>query len=156
MPDIKRGGDMTKLVNKEKKRDWKLINEYHNGVACLVVFFTVFIDLALVLEIVILEKILLVLAVITVTFCLFCSNKYKQILDHFPNKELLSDIINAWTFFGILIFIVEKIFLQLFDVSNYIFEIITVIILFVILLAGGMFSTILIVRKKEWKYHVDP
>ena len=40
---------MTKLVNKEKKRDLKLINEYHNGVACLVVFFTVFIDLASVL-----------------------------------------------------------------------------------------------------------
>ena len=93
---------MTKLVDKKKKRDWKLINEYHNGVACLVVLFTVLIDLSSVLEIVILEKILLVLAIITVTICLFHSKKYKQILEHFPNKELLSDIINAWTFFGIV------------------------------------------------------
>ena len=139
---------MTKLVDKEKKRDWKLINEYHNGVACLVVLFTVLIDLSSVLEIVILEKILLVLAIITVAFCLFYSKKYKQILEHFPNKELLSDIINAWTVFGILVFIVEKSFLQLLDMSD-VFEIITAIIVFVIILAGGIISTVLIMKKRS-------
>lgn len=153
---IARGGNMTKLVNKEKKRDWKLINEYHNGVACLVVFFTVLIDLASVSKIVILEKILLVLAIITIAFCLFFSDKYKQILEHYPNKELLSEIINAWTLIGIFVFLVEKIFLQLFDISKFLSEIIPAIILFVAFLAGGILSTIAIMKKPAWKYYVDP
>ena len=147
---------MPKLVDKEKKRDWKLINEYHNGVACLVVIFTVLIDLASVLKNVIVERIMLVLAIITVMFFLFQSDKYKKILEHFPNKELLSDIINAWTFFGICAFIAEKLFLQLLDISGHLCEIIIVIILFISFLAGGIASTVVIMKKPGWNHNVDP
>ena len=145
---------MAKLVDKEKKRNWKLNNEYYSFVACMTVVFTIFIDFVHVLGIEKLEKIFIGIAVILIMILLRFNKKFIQIFDRISNKELLSNIINLWSTLGIIIFIIEKVFLQLIDISDGLEKII-VIALFAIIICGGIISIVINVKKKEWKYKVD-
>lgn len=143
-----------KLINKEKKYYWKLSNLFIDGIACLVVLFSVIIDLiSVIIKSDTVTCAISIIAAIFIGASLFMD--YKKVFKNVSNKELLSDIMGAWTTMGIFVFIVEKGFLSLLSYSNDWITIITAIVLLVIFLFGGVWSTIVIVKKPEWKYRVD-
>ena len=142
-----------KIVDREKKREWKLVNMFFEGIACVVVFLTLLVDM---ISIVGIEKITQIASIISAILVLVCCYfHYKWVMKHFDNKPLLDAIFNFWTVLGILNFVTEKLVYSHVDYSKDWGTRVLAIILVLVFLIAGIVRTVIIVKKREWTYKVD-
>ena len=142
-----------KIVAREKKREWKLANMFFEGIACVVVFLTLLVDM---ISIVGIEKITQIASIISAILVLVCCYfNYKWVMNHFTNKPLLDAIFNFWTLLGILNFVTEKLVYSHVDYSKDWGTRVLAIILVLVFLIAGIVRTVIIVKKREWTYKVD-
>lgn len=142
-----------KIVDREKKREWKRVNMFFEGIACVVVFLTMLVDLISIFGVEKITKTASVVSAILVLVC--CFFNYKWVMKHFDNKPLLDDIFNAWTVMGIFNFVTEKLVYSFADYSKDWESRGVAIFLVSIFLICGIACTVIIVKKREWKYKVD-
>ena len=142
-----------KIVDREKKRDWKRVNMFFEGIACVVVFLTILVDLISIFGVEKITQIASVISAILVLTC--CFFNYKWVMKHFDNKPLLDDIFNSWTVIGILNYVTEKLIYNFVDYSKDVISRAIAIFIFSLLLICGIVCTVNISNKPEWKYKVD-
>ena len=98
-------------------------------------------------------RVISVVEAIVVLFCL--SIDYEKVFSNVRNKELLSNIMSAWTVLGVLAFVIEKLILIFLDWKKLYWQTLATVMILIMLLLTGLFITVLNIKKKEWKYWVD-
>lgn len=142
-----------KTVDREKRREWKTANMFFEGIASVIVFLTILVDMISILGSEKITQIASIISAILVLAC--CFFNYKWVMKHFNNKPLLDAIFNFWTGMGIFTFVVEKLVYTFIDYSkNWVSRVVAILLVLVFLIAG-IIRTVIIVLKKEWTYMIE-